>query len=131
MLLSIRFWAGGNAIGPQMFLANDGPRYLKAWTSHIVVYAVQCATIVFLRIYLMRQNALKRRAASGAEAIADGAEHNAGSSLAFNDLTDRENPECEYHLYTILNFETNGPALHSPLCILKSIIHDHLSVSVR
>jgi hypothetical protein len=97
------FWAGGNAIGPQMFLANDGPRYLKAWTSHIVVYAVQCATLVFLRVYLMRQNVLKRRNAQGTEA-ASGADaaipgdvaRGEGSTLAFHDLTDKENPACEY-----------------------------------
>lgn len=87
------FWAGGNAIGPQMFLANDGPRYLKAWTSHIVVYAVQCATIVFLRGYLMRQNSKKNCGATNNEATAV---PQGGSDLAFSDLTDKENPEFRY-----------------------------------
>ena len=45
-----------------MFRENDGPRYIKAFVAHIVVYGVQLATIVFLRLRLMRLNALKRRA---------------------------------------------------------------------
>jgi hypothetical protein len=45
-----------------VFKSNDAPRYTQAFIAHIVVYGVQMATIVFLRLYLMRQNALKRRA---------------------------------------------------------------------
>jgi len=75
-----RAWAVGNAIGPQgekdgpyvlrhpsnckspVFQDNDAPRYVKAFVAHIVVYGIQLATIIFLRIRLMRLNALKRRA---------------------------------------------------------------------
>lgn len=45
-----------------MFRSNDGPKYIKAWVVHIVVYGVQLATIILLRLRLMRLNALKRRA---------------------------------------------------------------------
>ncbi|KNZ73848.1 hypothetical protein J132_09489 [Termitomyces sp. J132] len=55
-------WAVGNAIGPQVFRANDAPRYIKAFVAHIVVYGIQLAAIVFLRVRLMRLNALKCRA---------------------------------------------------------------------
>lgn len=45
-----------------VFRDNDGPRYIKAFVAHIIVYGVQLITIVFLRIRLMHQNVLKRRA---------------------------------------------------------------------
>ncbi|KAI5117294.1 hypothetical protein M0805_006816 [Coniferiporia weirii] len=93
-------WAVGNAVGPQVFLANDGPRYIKAWTSHIVIYAVQLAAIVFLRARLMRLNVLKRRAqglaenkVGGEDAVGEVSQQN-----AFADLTDYENPDCELYI---------------------------------
>jgi len=45
-----------------VFRNNDAPRYVRAFIAHIVVYGIQLATIVFLRIRLMRLNALKRQA---------------------------------------------------------------------
>ena len=57
-------WAVGNAVGPQVFRANDKPRYIKAFIAHLVVYCVQLAALFFLRLYLMRLNVLKRRAAA-------------------------------------------------------------------
>ena len=53
-------WAVGNAIGPQVFRANDKPRYIKAFIAHMVVYGVQVVVLFLLRLYLMRLNALKR-----------------------------------------------------------------------
>lgn len=47
-----------------VFRDNDQPRYIKAFIAHIIVYGVQLVTIVFLRIRLMHQNVLKRRAQS-------------------------------------------------------------------
>jgi len=44
-----------------VFQDEDGPRYVKAFVAHIVVYGVQLATILLLRVHLMRQNVLKRR----------------------------------------------------------------------
>lgn len=91
-------WAAGNAIGPQVFRENDGPRYIKAWTAHVIMYAIQCGTLVFLRLYLIRRNVLKRRA-QGKEVTKEGGEaagENIGHSNAFADLTDRENPDCEF-----------------------------------
>ena len=60
-------WAVGNAVGPQVFRANDGPRYVHAFIAHIVVYSVQVLVLFGLRGYLMRLNALKRRAADARE----------------------------------------------------------------
>ncbi|KAG6837956.1 hypothetical protein H0H93_008350 [Arthromyces matolae] len=69
------------------FRANDAPRYMKAFIAHIVVYGIQLATIVFLRLRLMRLNALKRRAQNDA---------NIAHKQAFSDLTDGENPDFRY-----------------------------------
>ncbi|KAJ7904341.1 major facilitator superfamily domain-containing protein [Mycena olivaceomarginata] len=55
-------WALGNAIGPQVFRANDSPRYIRAFIAHLVMYGVQIAAIFVLRLRLMRLNVLKRRA---------------------------------------------------------------------
>ncbi|KAH8925564.1 MFS general substrate transporter [Atractiella rhizophila] len=92
------FWAGGNAAGPQVFRTNDAPRYRKAFTAHIVVYAIQCATILFLRIYLMRRNVLKRRdqAKTLTKTSGEDKDERIGHKMAFDDLTDRENPDFRY-----------------------------------
>ena len=60
-------WAVGNAVGPQVFRDNDKPRYIKAFVAHMVVYVVQVVVLFFLRMYLMRLNVLKRRAAAARE----------------------------------------------------------------
>ena len=65
-------WAVGNAIGPQVFRADDKPRYIKAFIAHMVVYAVQIVVLFYLRVYLMRLNVLKRRAAALRESTASG-----------------------------------------------------------
>uniref|UniRef100_A0A0W0FCD6 Major facilitator superfamily (MFS) profile domain-containing protein n=1 Tax=Moniliophthora roreri TaxID=221103 RepID=A0A0W0FCD6_MONRR len=91
-------WAVGNAVGPQVFRDNDGPRYIKAFVAHIVIYGIQLVTIALLRIHLMRLNVLKRRAQDVKETKASG--ENSGEQLehnqAFDDLTDRENPDFRY-----------------------------------
>ncbi|EIM88123.1 MFS general substrate transporter [Stereum hirsutum FP-91666 SS1] len=88
-------WAVGNAVGPQVFQSNDAPRYVKAFIAHIVVYGVQLVTIVFLRLRLMRLNALKRRAQLAAESE-DPAAERIEHRHAFDDLTDKENPDFRY-----------------------------------
>lgn len=92
------FWAVGNAIGPQVFRANDAPRYIKAFIVHIVIYGVQMVTIVLLRAHLMRLNVLKRRAQKAVEnkLSAEDAKEDLGHQNAFADLTDRENPDFRY-----------------------------------
>ncbi|ETW84549.1 major facilitator superfamily [Heterobasidion irregulare TC 32-1] len=87
-------WAVGNAVGPQVFRANDAPRYIKAFIAHMVVYGVQLVVIVTLRLRLMRLNALKRRAQKGFDDAAnrERIEH----KHAFDDLTDKENPDFRY-----------------------------------
>ncbi|EIN10598.1 MFS general substrate transporter [Punctularia strigosozonata HHB-11173 SS5] len=91
-------WAVGNAIGPQVFRANDAPRYTHAFISHMVLYGIQCSTIVALRIHLMRMNVLKRRAQGKPEIEVGGAteEEHLENKHAFDDLTDKENPDFRY-----------------------------------
>ena len=47
-----------------VFRSNDGPRYIRAFVVHIVVYGIQLVAIVLLRLHLMRLNVLKRRSQS-------------------------------------------------------------------
>lgn len=63
----------------------------------MVVYGVQLAIIVLLRLRLMQLNSLKRRAqlertAAQSEGTVERIEH----KHAFDDLTDKENPDCEH-----------------------------------
>ncbi|KAK0453737.1 major facilitator superfamily domain-containing protein [Armillaria borealis] len=91
-------WAVGNAVGPQVFRSDDGPRYVKAWISHMVMYGLQIATIFFLRVRLMHLNVLKRRAQSLKESQASGedSDEHLAHRQAFDDLTDQENPDFRY-----------------------------------
>ncbi|TRM68252.1 major facilitator superfamily domain-containing protein [Schizophyllum amplum] len=97
-------WAVGNAVGPQVFQSNDSPRYIKAFIAHMVVYGVQIVALIFLRMHLMRMNALKRRAAAireseaiqEAQANGEVPDEHLGHRHAFDDLTDRENPDFRY-----------------------------------
>jgi fatty acid desaturase len=89
-------WATGNAIGPQVFLSWDSPRYLIAFSTHMGCYVLLVFVIVFLRFYLMSQNAKKDRlqaelAASGVQGVVD-----ENMVHAFDDLTDKENANFRY-----------------------------------
>ncbi|KAI0796497.1 MFS general substrate transporter [Abortiporus biennis] len=97
-------WAVGNAVGPQVFRSNDAPRYIKAFIAHMVVYGIQLAVIVALRLRLMRLNVLKRRAQGLRESEASGQDSNERISHkhAFDDLTDQENPDCKFHAVLFL-----------------------------
>ncbi|KAJ3741325.1 major facilitator superfamily domain-containing protein [Lentinula detonsa] len=87
-------WATGNAAGPQGE-ANDSPRYVKAFIAHIIIYGIQLAVIVFLRLHLMRRNQVKRRAQSLQETSED-LNVNLYDKRGFEDLTDKENPDFRY-----------------------------------
>ncbi|RMZ21634.1 hypothetical protein D0859_14358 [Hortaea werneckii] len=78
-------WAAGNAIGPQVFLKWDAPRYFIAFATHIGCYALLVLIILLLRWHLKRQNRLRDRLA--AEGIAEAAD--ASHQHAFEDLTDQ------------------------------------------
>lgn len=106
-------WATGNAIGkfqcfpakscpnyfitgPQVFLTWDSPRYLIAFSTHMGCYVLLVLVLIFLRFWLRAQNAKKDRvqaelAAAGATGVVD-----EQMLHAFDDLTDRENPNFRY-----------------------------------
>ncbi|CAG8297204.1 unnamed protein product [Penicillium salamii] len=85
-------WAAGNAIGPQVFLDWDAPRYHIAWSVHLACYACMVAAVVFLRFHLKRENAKKDKilAEAGLSAADPNLVH------AFEDKTDRENLNFRY-----------------------------------
>ncbi|KAF8665549.1 hypothetical protein AX16_000009 [Volvariella volvacea WC 439] len=91
-------WAVGNAIGPQVFRDDDKPRYVKAFVAHIVVYGVQLVTIFLLRVRLMHQNVLKTRAQgiNSSDRDAEQVDTWVTHKHAFDDITDRENPDFRY-----------------------------------
>ncbi|ORY55613.1 major facilitator superfamily transporter [Pseudomassariella vexata] len=86
------FWSTGNAIGPQVFLATDAPRYFIAFATHIGCYALLVIIILYFRWYLTRQN--KKRDQLAAAGVAEA--HDENMVHAFEDLTDRENPNFRY-----------------------------------
>lgn len=85
-------WATGNAIGPQVFLERDAPRYLIAFSVHMGCYVVLVLAIVVLRWHLKRQN--DRKDALAAAGVAEAADQR--MVHAFDDLTDKENPNFRY-----------------------------------
>ena len=84
-------WCVGNAIGPQVFLDRDKPRYFIAFSTHMGCYVLLVLVIVFLRFNLMMKNKAKERLqAQVTDANDDHLVH------AFDDLTDKENPNFRY-----------------------------------
>ncbi|GAB1196565.1 major facilitator superfamily domain-containing protein [Aspergillus pseudonomiae] len=86
-------WAVGNAIGPQVFLAKDAPRYFIAFGVHLGCYSAMTLAVIFLRFYLIAQNKKKERMLQEAgvnPATADNLDH------AFEDRTDQENLHFRY-----------------------------------
>ncbi|KAL3481409.1 major facilitator superfamily domain-containing protein [Aspergillus californicus] len=85
-------WAVGNAIGPQVFLDNDAPKYFTAFGVHIGCYVCLTFSVIFLRWYLSHQNRKKERmlVAAGLDPNDQNLAH------AFEDRTDRENLYFRY-----------------------------------
>ncbi|KAH8695513.1 putative 2-ketogluconate transporter [Talaromyces proteolyticus] len=85
-------WAVGNAVGPQVFLKRDAPRYFIAFSVHLVCYSLMLVAIFFLRWWLKRENAKK-------DALLRTEIPEAGDPdmvHAFEDRTDRENVNFRY-----------------------------------
>ncbi|PVH74047.1 MFS general substrate transporter [Cadophora sp. DSE1049] len=97
--LSMTFiaWAAGNMTAPQIFQASDQPRYQKGFIAHFCLYVLFNIILLVTRWLLTRRNIGKKadslQTTSGTEA--DGAEK-ITHSRAFDDLTDRENPDFRY-----------------------------------
>ncbi|KAF2969770.1 hypothetical protein GQX73_g3851 [Xylaria multiplex] len=92
LAINFIFWATGNAIGPQVFLARDAPKYHIAFATHLGCYAALVLILLFFRWYLKWQNAKRDSlAAAGVQEAND-----TNLTHAFEDLTDRENPNFRY-----------------------------------
>ncbi|RFU25910.1 hypothetical protein B7463_g10438, partial [Scytalidium lignicola] len=85
-------WSAGNAIGPQVFLTWNAPRYFIAFAVHLGCYSLLVLILIFLRWYLVHQNKKKDELAAAGihEAMDEQYVH------AFEDLTDKENPNFRY-----------------------------------
>lgn len=79
-------WAGGDAIGPQLFQARWAPRYYNTLYIHIGLYVALILILLAMRLLIVRRNA-KRDAAFVGENVH---EH------AFDDKTDLQNAEFRY-----------------------------------
>ncbi|RAK76562.1 putative 2-ketogluconate transporter [Aspergillus fijiensis CBS 313.89] len=91
-------WAVGNAIGPQVFLARDAPRYFIAFGVHLGCYSAMTLAVIYLRFHLIAQNKKKERLLREAGVSLDSPGAGAGDHLAhaFEDRTDRENLHFRY-----------------------------------
>ncbi|KAF3401882.1 hypothetical protein F1880_009907 [Penicillium rolfsii] len=85
-------WAAGNAIGPQVFLDWDAPRYHIAWSVHLACYACMTVAVIYLRFHLKRVNKRKDELVAAADLTS------ADPNLihAFEDKTDQENLNFRY-----------------------------------
>lgn len=81
-------WSAGNASGTQVFRPTDAPRYFPAFASHMACYICLLTVIITLRWHLKRQNRLKDQQQGG--------QRDEAFVHAFEDLTDRENPNFRY-----------------------------------
>jgi sugar phosphate permease len=86
------FWSAGNAIGPQVFLSKDAPKYFTAFATHLGCYSLLVLVLLYFRWHLVRQN--KKRDAMAAAGVSEAKDER--MVHAFEDLTDRENPNFRY-----------------------------------
>lgn len=85
-------WAVGNAIGPQVFLDWDAPKYFIAFGVHLGCYVCLTICVVFLRWYLSWQNRKKARLLREAGLDPDEPD----LAHAFEDRSDGENLYFRY-----------------------------------
>lgn len=79
-------------IGPQVFLTWNAPRYFIAFAVHLVCYSLLVVVILYLRWYLRHENSKR-------EALVQAGIQEANDQQyvhAFEDLTDKENPNFRY-----------------------------------
>jgi hypothetical protein len=86
------WWSAGNAIGPQVFLAWDAPKYFIAFATHLGCYALLIIVLITFRWYLTAQN--RKRDMLAAAGVREAADER--MVHAFEDLTDQENPNFRY-----------------------------------
>lgn len=82
-------WSGGNAISSQLFQAKWAPRYINTLYIHIGIYGLFAILMASIRVLLVNRNKIKEREANGLEV---------NHLHAFEDLTDKRNPDFRYTL---------------------------------
>lgn len=87
--LSVVGWAGGNAIGPQFFVAKWAPRYLNSLYIHLGIYACFIIDVLAIRFLLSSRNKRRDRELEQAGGVNVHAH-------AFEDMTDLQNKEFRY-----------------------------------
>ncbi|EHK50171.1 hypothetical protein TRIATDRAFT_44277 [Trichoderma atroviride IMI 206040] len=90
--LNFIFWATGNAIGPQVFLYWNAPRYFIAFATHLGCYTLLVIVIISLRFYLVWEN--KKRDNLAAAGVYQARDER--MLHAWEDLTDKENVNFRY-----------------------------------
>lgn len=75
-----------------MFLSYDAPRYFIAFATHLGCYSLLIIVLIILRTTLSRRNSKRDVAAAVGVREADDDKH----VHAFEDLTDKENPNFRY-----------------------------------
>lgn len=78
--------------GPQVFLSYDAPRYFIAFATHLGCYSLLIVVLIILRTTLSRRNSKRDVAAAVGVREAGDDKH----VHAFEDLTDKENPNFRY-----------------------------------
>jgi 3-methyladenine DNA glycosylase/8-oxoguanine DNA glycosylase len=109
LAISFIAWAGGNAAAPQIFQNNDKPRYHKALTTHLCLYVLYNIFLLVIRFIYVQRNKAKRVAAMSALAVEPSgnlleADQKISHAFAFEDLTDRENPDFRVSRSVIIRF---------------------------
>ncbi|KAF2178726.1 MFS general substrate transporter [Zopfia rhizophila CBS 207.26] len=86
------WWSAGNAAGSQIFLAREAPKCHTAFASHLGCYTLLVIILVYFRWHLAREN--KKRDQMATAGVREAADER--MVHAFEDLTDRENPNFRY-----------------------------------
>ncbi|KAK1842642.1 major facilitator superfamily transporter [Colletotrichum chrysophilum] len=85
----------GNAVGAQMFVASDAPKYIRGLTACAVLYCVEFCSMGAWRFYYIWEN--RRRAKLIREqGISEEESERLGKLNAEADMTDRENIHFKY-----------------------------------
>ncbi|KAH9883985.1 major facilitator superfamily domain-containing protein [Xylariomycetidae sp. FL2044] len=110
------FWSAGNAIGPQVFLARDAPRYFTAFATHLGCYSLLVIVLLYFRWYLRRENKKRDQLAEAGA----GEARDERMVHAFEDLTDRENPNFRYLWITVPGRLRAAVTTRDPLLLLHA-----------
>ncbi|EON95904.1 putative major facilitator superfamily transporter protein [Phaeoacremonium minimum UCRPA7] len=85
----------GNAVGAQMFVASDAPRYIRGITACGVLYCVEFMCMASWRFYYIWENKRRRKIIQDQGISEEESEH-LGRVNAESDMTDRENIHFKY-----------------------------------